>query len=107
MHDTAFYGQVQFYLVLDLPNNFPFKQSQLKSSGPQGRKLALALVAPVKLEGSSARRPAYSQLKAPEIVSITTIAGLVGRVWDDMKRRWMIVGRPEVMKLVDSATYGV
>lgn len=107
MNQAAFYGQVKFYFVLDLPHEFPWMQSQLHGArlDSQERTLALALISPAKLEGLSRRMPAYQHFSSDEIVDISTILGLVGRVWDDAKRRWLIVGRPDVMEQVDGATY--
>jgi hypothetical protein len=102
--DTAFYGCIQFYFILDLPSCFPFKNSQRRPDGTQQRQLALALVSPAKLDGS-ARMPAYRSFATDEIVTIDSILGLVGRVWNQSKRRYIVVGRPEVMEQVDGATF--
>ncbi|KAJ7937833.1 hypothetical protein B0H13DRAFT_2302305 [Mycena leptocephala] len=75
-----------------------------RPSGPQERKLALALVSPGKLEGSR-RMPAYRTYAVDETVSIDSILGLIGRVWNKSKRRWILLGRPEVMEQVDGATF--
>ncbi|KAJ7853187.1 hypothetical protein B0H14DRAFT_3655388 [Mycena olivaceomarginata] len=75
-----------------------------RPDGTQQRQLALALVSSAKLDGS-ARMPAYRSFATDEIVTIDSILGLVGRVWNQSKRRYIVVGRPEVMEQVDGATF--
>ncbi|KAJ7114214.1 hypothetical protein C8R43DRAFT_903080 [Mycena crocata] len=104
MQDAAFYGQVQFYFILDLPDDFPFAKSHRRPGRCQGRRLALALMSPTKLEHSG-RMPAYKQFAPAEVVTIDAILGLIGRVYTNGKRRWMLLGRPEVMEQVDGATF--
>jgi hypothetical protein len=74
MQDTAFYGCIQFYFILDLLSCFPFKNSQRWPDKTQQQQLALALVSPAKLDGS-ARMPAYCSFATDEIVTIDSILG--------------------------------
>lgn len=106
MVETAFYGQVQHYFTLDLPEDFPFATMH-HHEGQQACTLVLALIHPVKRsKDNSTRTPCYHQFAAAEVVDIGAILGLVGRVWNAERRRWLLVGRPEVMALIDGATYG-
>ncbi|KIY72430.1 hypothetical protein CYLTODRAFT_449793 [Cylindrobasidium torrendii FP15055 ss-10] len=108
MVERAYYGQVQMYLTLDIPHDFPFAAQHHREGGKSNaRTLALALVRPVRLENTvPGRMPQFAALLPSEIVDIDTICGLVGRAWDSGKRRWVIIGRPDVMEVVDGASFG-
>jgi hypothetical protein len=91
--DKVFYGQVQYFIVIEPAAATPDGSTTPHDSGA----FLLASILPCKLldqkETGELRIPCYRQHEALEVVDIRTIEGLVGRVHDRHRNFWALIER--------------
>jgi hypothetical protein len=83
---TVNYGEVQMFLVCQLPKKKIFKDFQ-------GQTFILAIITPCKTDGKDARLgiTSYKEQHKRVAIDVRTIQAVVGRVYS--RKRWWIIDR--------------